>query len=80
MLEEVLERINGTLAENVYLYLIVRRLKPNTKSNMRLTEKYDFDLRRIDIDDEIREHLRRLTIEILEKNIELNRIGSFSNV
>lgn len=69
MFEEILDRISTTNAENVYLYLIVRKLKPDTKSNSRVTEKYDFDLRQIDIDDEIRNHLRKLTIEILERNI-----------
>lgn len=69
MFDEILERIKATVADNVYLYLIVRKLKPDTRSNSRVTEKYDFDLRQIDIDDEIRKHLHKLTIEILELNI-----------
>lgn len=70
MFEELLARINETDVGNVYLYLIVRSLKPDTSARTRVTERYNFDLRQIDIDDTIRKHLRNLTVEILEKNIE----------
>jgi hypothetical protein len=76
ILEELSEKLQEIKVNNTFLYFITRVLKPDVKKSSKVMDKYVFKVYQIDVNDEIREHLYRLTQEQLtylaSKNFELH--------
>lgn len=66
MLNELLEDIKTTEIEDLQLYFITRKLKEGIKKRAKILDKYIFNLYQVDINEDIREHLSKLTIDQLE--------------
>ena len=75
ILEEILEKVDGTNVGNTFLYFVTRILKPGVKKSSKMLDKHDFKVYQIDVDPEIREYLYSLTQEeigkLISKNLEL---------
>jgi len=61
ILDEILEKINEIKVDNTYLYFITRVLKSDVKKSSKVMGKFNFKVYQIDVNDEIRDHLFRLT-------------------
>lgn len=66
MIKEILNKVSENGKDNIILYFITRRLKPDIKPTAKVLNKYDFKVYQIDINPEIREYLFNLTVEQLE--------------
>ena len=75
MLNELLEEIKTAKIEDLQFYFITRVLKEGVSKRTKVLDKFIFNLYQVDINDEIREHLHKLTIDQLEylqkKNYEI---------
>ncbi|WP_343606159.1 Kiwa anti-phage protein KwaB-like domain-containing protein [Fluviicola sp.] len=75
MLKELQEKLSLIEEKNTYLYFITRVLKPDVKKSSRMLDKFLFKVYQVDINDEIREHLYKLThnqlISLSNKKTEL---------
>jgi hypothetical protein len=60
-LEELSEKIQEIKVNNTFLYFITRVLKPDVKKTSKVMDKYIFKVYQIDVNDEIREHLHKLS-------------------
>lgn len=65
MLDVLSERIGEIKTSNTFLYFITRVLKSDVKKYSKVMDKYIFKVYQIDINDEIREHLHKLSKEQL---------------
>lgn len=66
ILDEILEKINEIKVGNTYLYFITRVLKSDVKKSSKVMGKFNFKVYQIDVNDEIRDHLFRLTQDQLK--------------
>lgn len=75
ILEELSEKIGEIKVNNTYLYFITRVLKPDVKKSSKVMDKYVFKVYQIDVNEDIRDHLHKLSQEQLSylasKKIEL---------
>ena len=75
MLNELLEEIKTAKIEDLQFYFITRVLKEGVSKRTKVLNKFIFNLYQVDINDEIREHLHKLSIDQLEylqkKNYEI---------
>lgn len=65
ILEELSEKIGEIKVNNTYLYFITRVLKPNVKKSSKVMDKYVFKVYQIDVNEDIRDHLHKLSQEQL---------------
>lgn len=72
IIEEILNTISETNAEDVKLYLVTRKKKDGIARRARAKDKYLFKVYQIDCDDELRETIFESTQEELEKTIRKN--------
>lgn len=61
ILEELSEKIQEIKVNNTFLYFITRVLKPDVKKTSKVMDKYIFKVYQIDVNEEIREHLHKLS-------------------
>ncbi len=66
MLQTLIEEINEVKVDDLQLYFITRVLRKGIKKSAKVLDKYEFNLYQVDVNDEIREHLYKLTIDQLE--------------
>jgi len=81
--ENIYRLVSATKSSNIYLYFITRSLKEGYKKRAKVLDKYDFNVYRVDINDEIREHLHELSIEQLNylvfKDMEISEYDVISD-
>lgn len=65
ILEELSEKIGEIKVNNTYLYFITRVLKPDVKKSSKVMDKYVFKVYQIDVNEDIRDHLHKLSQEQL---------------
>lgn len=65
ILEELSEKIGEIKVNNTYLYFITRVLKPDVKKSSKVMDKYVFKVYQIDVNEDIRDHLYKLSQEQL---------------
>ena len=65
ILEELSEKIREIKVNNTYLYFITRVLKPDVKKSSKVMDKYVFKVYQIDVNEDIRDHLHKLSQEQL---------------
>lgn len=63
ILEELSEKLQEIKVNNTFLYFITRVLKPDFKKTSKVMDKYIFKVYQIDVNEEIREHLHKLSKE-----------------
>jgi hypothetical protein len=61
ILEELSEKIQDIKVNNTFLYFITRVLKPDVKKISKMMDKYIFKVYQIDVNEEIREHLHKIS-------------------
>lgn len=66
ILEELSEKLREIKVNNTYLYFITRVLKPDVKKSTKVMDKYVFKVYQIDVNDDIRDHLHKLSQEQLD--------------
>lgn len=71
-LQEILDKISSTQVEDLKLFFITRILKENVKKTSKVMDKYLFKAYQVDIDDEIRKYLYKVSREQLELTIKKN--------
>ncbi len=75
MLNELLEEVKTAKIEDLQFYFITRVLKEGVSKRTKMLDKFIFNLYQVDINDEIRDHLHKLTIDQIEylqkKNYEI---------
>ena len=76
-LQEILDKVSTTNVNDLRLYFITRVLKDNIKKSAKIIDKYLFKVYQVDIDDEIRQYLYDLSIEQLDKVINLKSATPF---
>lgn len=64
-IEELSEKLSEIKIDNTYLYFITRVLKPDVKKSSKVMDKFNFKVYQIDVNDEIRAHLYKLSQEQL---------------
>lgn len=64
-IEELSEKLSEIKIDNTYLYFITRVLKPDVKKSSKVMDKFNFKVYQIDVNDEIRDHLYKLSQEQL---------------
>lgn len=64
-IEKLSERLSEIKIDNTYLYFITRVLKPDIKKSSKVMDKFNFKIYQIDVNDEIRNHLYKLSQEQL---------------
>lgn len=63
ILEELSEKLGEIKVNNTYLYFITRVLKPDVKKSSKVMDKYVFKVYQIDVNDDIRNYLHKLSQE-----------------
>lgn len=61
ILEELSDKLGEVKVNNTFLYFITRVLKPDVKKTSKVMDKYVFKVYQIDVNEEIREHLHKLS-------------------
>lgn len=61
ILEELSNKLGEVKVNNTFLYFITRVLKPDVKKTSKVMDKYVFKVYQIDVNEEIREHLHKLS-------------------
>lgn len=65
-IQEILNKIEKTKEDDLKLYFITRYLKENFKKSSKVIDKYLFKVYQVEINDEIRSHLYKLSKEQLD--------------
>ncbi len=61
ILEEIKDKLEEIKQDDIQLYFITRVLKADKKKSSKVLDKYDFKTYQIDVNDEIRKHLFKVT-------------------
>lgn len=65
ILNELSDKLGEIKVNNTFLYFITRVLKPDVKKRKKVMDKFIFKVYQIDVNDEIRKHLHKLSLEQL---------------
>ena len=59
---------------SVYLYFVTRHLKEGLR-NQKVLEKYDFNVQKVDVSDELQNYFKEILINRFEKTLQKDEFG-----